>query len=177
MTISTEAGEVITDVSTGEATNAPGGLVFPFGTISYTTTSPVGGSVTMTFDFSADLPDPLSIYKVDKNGNYNELPTNLWKKVDANTVEVTVTDGDALTDMDGVANGSIEDPIAVAGQQSSGGGGGDNDTFDFGGGGCTIGNTQSARMDPIWLFLLLAPGLGILRRRAAATGTATKKGA
>jgi hypothetical protein len=32
-------------------------------------------------------------------------------------------------------------------------------------------------MDPIWLFLLLAPGLGILRRRAAATGTATKKGA
>ena len=53
----------------------------------------------------------------------------------------------------------------------------DDDLFDFGGGGCTIGNTQSARMDPIWLFLLLAPGLGILRRRAAATGTATKKGA
>jgi hypothetical protein len=25
-------------------------------------------------------------------------------------------------------------------------------------------------MDPIWLFLLLAPGLGLLRRRAVAPG-------
>jgi hypothetical protein len=41
--------------------------------------------------------------------------------------------------------------------------------FDFGGSGCTISNTQSASMDPIWLFLLLVPGLGILRRRTAKT--------
>lgn len=46
---------------------------------------------------------------------------------------------------------------------------GDDDTFDFGGSGCTIGNTQSTGMDPIWLFLLLAPGIGILRRRVSAT--------
>ena len=124
----------------------------------------------MTFDFSADLPDPLTIFKLVNNVP-NELPTNLWTKVDANTVEVIVTDGDPLTDQDGV-NGIIVDPIAVAGQQSSGGGGGggDDDLFDFGGGGCTIGSSQSAGMDPIWLFLLLAPGLGILRRRTAARG-------
>jgi hypothetical protein len=171
--ITTEAGEVITDVSTAAATNAPGGLVFPFGTISYTTTSPVGGSVTMSFEFSSDLPDNLVIYKVDNNGNYNELPTDLWKKLNSKTVEVTLTDGDALTDQDGVANGFIEDPMAVGGQQSSGGG----DTFDFGGGGCTLSTTRSTATDPIWLFLLLAPGLGILRRRTAATRSAkTKRG-
>jgi hypothetical protein len=51
--------------------------------------------------------------------------------------------------------------------QVSGGGSKDDDLFDFGGGGCTIRNTASAAMDPIWLFLLLAPGFGILRRRLA----------
>jgi len=30
-------------------------------------------------------------------------------------------------------------------------------------------------MDPIWLFLLLAPGLGILRRRLAMTGASGRK--
>jgi len=126
----------------------------------------------MTFEFSSDLPAELVIYKVDSNGNYNELPTNLWTKVNATTVEIMLTDGDALTDQDGVANGSIVDPIAVGGQQSSGGGG---DTFDFGGGGCTLNTTRSGGMDPVWLFLLLAPGLGILRRRTAATGSARTK--
>jgi hypothetical protein len=52
--------------------------------------------------------------------------------------------------------------------------GGDDDRFDFGGSGCTISNTQSATMDPIWLLMLLVPGLGILRRHVAATGTARK---
>ena len=169
MTISTEPGQVITDVSTGDAT-PPSGFIFPFGTIGYTTTSPFDGSVTMTFDFSADLPDPLTIFKVDNNGgNPQELPTNIWNKVDANTVTVTVTDGDPLTDT-GPVDGSIVDPIAVAGQQASGG-----DVFDFGGNGCSISNTRSTSMDPIWLFMLLAPGLGILRRRVAATATARVK--
>ncbi len=122
----------------------------------------------MTFEFSADLPDPLTIFKVDNNGN-TPLPTNLWRKINSRTVEVDVTDGDPLTDQDGV-NGSIVDPIAVAGQQASGG-----DVFDFGGNGCSISNTRSTGMDPIWLFLLLAPGLGILRRRIATTGIARTK--
>ena len=58
--------------------------------------------------------------------------------------------------------------------QISVGVGGDDDLFDFGGGGCTISNTQSATMDPIWLLMLLVPGLGILRRHVAATGTVRK---
>jgi hypothetical protein len=51
----------------------------------------------------------------------------------------------------------------------------DDDNFDFGGGGCTISKTPTTGMDPIWLFLLLAPGLGILRRRVAATGASGTK--
>ena len=52
----------------------------------------------------------------------------------------------------------------------------DDDTFDFGGGGCTISNTRSASMDPIWLLLLLAPGLGLLRRHRVATASARRTG-
>jgi len=118
----------------------------------------------MTFEFSFELPADLVIYKVDNDGNYNELPTNLWTKVNSTTVDVTVTDGDALTDLDGLVNGSIEDPIAVAGQQDGGGGGG-----------CSLSTTRSTGIDPVWLFLLLAPGLGILRRRTATTGSARTK--
>ena len=173
--ISTAPGELITDVSTGDASNAPSGFVFPYGTISYTTSSPVGGSVTMTFEFSSDLPADLAIFKVDSNGTYTELPTSIWTKVNANTVDITVTDGDALTDQDGVVNGFIEDPVAVGGTQG-GGGGGDDDTFDFGGGGCSISKSPSASLDPVWLFMLLAPGLGLLRRRLATTGTQGTKG-
>jgi len=161
VTITTAAGETISTSSTGTATGGPSDVSFPYGTISYTTSSPVGGSVTMTFEFSTDLPDNLVLYKVDNNDDYTELPASVWTKTGARTLEVTVTDGDPTTDQDGVVNGSIEDPLAVGGQQGGG------DTFDFGGGGCSISNTPSAGMDPIWLFMLLAPGLGILRRRLA----------
>jgi len=176
VTISTEAGESVSNTSTGAAVDTPDGYDFPAGIISYTTTSDVGGTVTMTFEFSTDLPDPLAIFKVDSNNNYTELKKDLWKQTGPRTVEVDVTDGDDDTDQDGKENGSIEDPIAVAGQQTGGGGGGggDDDRFDFGGGGCTISNTQSASMDPIWLFLLIAPGLGLLRRRTVATGRASR---
>jgi hypothetical protein len=158
VTITTEAGETISAVSTGIAFGGPSGIYFPFGNISYTTSSPVGGSVTMTFEFSTDLPDNLVLYKVDNNDVYTELPKTIWTKVNARTIDVTVTDGDPLTDHDGLVNGSIEDPLAVGGERGGGGGG------------CTLSKTPSAGMDPIWLFLLLAPGLGILRRRAASTG-------
>jgi len=160
VTITTESGETITDVSASVVTDVPRGMTFPFGAISYTTTSPKGGTVTMRFKFSSDLPKDLTVFKIDEKGNKTRLPRELWKKINNRTVDVDVTDGDSLTDMDKKKNASIKDPIAVAS---------DPDTFDFGGGGCTISNTQSTSVDPIWLFLLVAPGLGLLRRRRVAT--------
>jgi len=64
-----------------------------------------------------------------------------------NTITITLTDGDPLTDVDGLENGEIDDPGALAttssGSTSSSGGGG--------GGGCFItsaaaSQTPSARM-------------------------------
>jgi hypothetical protein len=65
--------------------------------------------------------------------------------------ETTVTDGDGLTDQ-GSEDGVVEDPAVVG--------------IDFGGSsGCTVSNTQSTSMDPIWLFLLAVSGIGLMRRQ------------
>ena len=165
VTITTEKGESISNVSTGIAAGGPNDVIFPFGTISYTTTSAKGGSVAMLFEFSSNLPDNLVIYKVDEKGKYTKLPKDLWTKIDKRSVEVIVTDGDGLTDQ-GPKDGSIVDPIAVGGDTSG--------AYDFGGSsGCTISNTQSASVDPIWLFLLAIPGAGLMRRRLAASKRAS----
>jgi hypothetical protein len=161
VSLKTEKGEVITDVTTGEAIGGPNDVDFPYGVIGYTTTSPKGGSVAMLFEFSSKLPDNLVIYKVDDKGNYTKLPKDLWTKIDKFTVEVIVTDGDKLTDQ-GPKDGMIEDPVAVGGEIG--------EVYDFGGSsGCTISNTQSASVDPIWLFLLAIPGAGLMRRKLAAS--------
>lgn len=167
VTISNDSGESIDNVSTGIAAGGPDDVIFPFGTISYTTTSAPGGSVTMRFEFSSNLPDNLEIYKVDDEGKYTKLPKDLWTKINKRTVDVIVTDGDGLTDQ-GPVDGSIEDPIAVGGDVSG--------AYDFGGSsGCTIGNTQSASIDPIWLFLLALPGAGLMRRRLATSKQASNR--
>ena len=80
-------------------------------------------------------------------------------------VQLTLQDG-GPNDADGRANGVIKDPGGVGlspqaadnvtGSASSGGGGG-------GGGGCAI--DPAAKMDPLWVVLLLIPAIGIQRRR------------
>ena len=153
--VTTAAGETLSQVSAADAINVPSSLGFPFGIISYTTTSPVGGSVTVRTTFDADLPDDPVVYKVDKQGIYRELPTSVWKKVNSRAVDITLRDGDPRTDLDGEINGSIDDPVGVGLVTGSGGSGG-----------CTLSTT--ARFDPVWLFLLVAPGVGYLRRRVTA---------
>jgi hypothetical protein len=70
---------------------------------------------------------------------------------------VTLTDGDPATDLDGLANGSIEDPVAVASVPvatgSSGGGGG----------GCTLAG-GSTKQDPLMPALMLTAIVSLLRR-------------
>ena len=102
--------------------------------------------------FFADLPDRLVIDKVDRANNYIELPDTLWNQLDDRSVEITLTDGDPQTDLDGAADGSIEGPVAIGSSTAAGGGGG----------GCTIGAT--ANMDPTWLLILLVPRIRYLRR-------------
>ena len=136
-------GQTLSNVSTGPDTGAPAGISFPFGTVSYTTTSAVGGSVTVRMIFSADLPSTMALYKVDNTNAYTELSTSVWTKVNATTVDVTLTDGDPATDLDGIADGSIDDPLAVASvpttSTSSGGGGG---------GGCSLLGSDTRQKRP-----------------------------
>jgi len=159
--ITTATGEMLSQVSTAPATGGPGGINFPFGTVSYTTTSPVGGSVTVRMTFSVDLPGNLVIYKVDNANVYTVLPTTIWTQIDARTVDITLTDGDPLTDLDGVNNGSIDDPMGAGGAAQAGIGGGGGG----GGGLCSLGpKTASAWMaGDLWLLLVFVLGLGLWR--------------
>jgi len=161
VTITTETGEMLSQVSTAEATDTPGGINFPLGTVSYTTTSPVGGSVTVRLTFSVDLPGSLVIYKVDNANVYTELPATIWTQIDVRTVDITLTDGGPF-DLDGMINGSIDDPLGAGGQVLAGFGGGGSG----GGGLCSLGpRTASAWMTgDLWLLLTFVLGLGLWRR-------------
>jgi len=151
VTISTAAGESLSQVTIAPATGAPDGMVFLFGAIGYTTSSPPGGSVTVRLAFSADLPENMVAYKVDSAGKYTELPAGIWALAGPRMVDITLTDGDPETDLDGVVNGSIEDPIALgsvvpAATGGSAGSGG-------GGGGCVL--NPVADKDPVLSVLVL----------------------
>jgi hypothetical protein len=162
LVITTAVGETLSRVSAAAATGGPIGINFPFGTVSYTTSAAVGGSVPVQMEFSADLPANLAIYKVDHAGVYTELATSLWTRVSPRRVDLTLTDGDPLTDLDGVANASIEDPVAPAEvvplADSSGGGGGGG-----GGGGCVL--NAAVNKDPAFPLFLLAALVYRFRRR------------
>ncbi|MGB5728845.1 MAG: choice-of-anchor U domain-containing protein, partial [Thiogranum sp.] len=153
----TAAGQALSQVSASAVTGGPIGINFPFGSVSYTTTSPVGGSVTARLAFSADLPDLLGLYKED-NGVFTELPTSIWTLVDPATLDITLTDGDPLTDLDGRA-GFIEDPVApaelvpLAGNSSSSSGG------------CALNTAAQREPDPIFPLLMLAAFGYWFRRR------------
>jgi hypothetical protein len=161
VTITTTAGQTLSGVSAAAASGGPAGVNFPFGMMSYTTSAAVGGSVPVQLEFSADLPADLAIYKVDHAGVYRELAKSLWTRVSPRRVDLTLTDGDPQTDLDGVVNALIEDPVApaeVVPLADSGGGGG---------GGCMISPT--AQGDPTLPLLTLAALLTITWRRPRTT--------
>jgi hypothetical protein len=159
--ITTAAGETLSGVSAAAATGGPAGVNFPFGTVSYTTSAAVGGSVPVQLEFSADLPANLALYKVDHAGVYRELPASLWTRVSPRRVDLTLTDGDPQTDLDGVVNASIEDPVAPAEVVPLA------DSSSGGGGGCMISPT--AQGDPTLPLLTLAAWVTISRRRLRVT--------
>jgi hypothetical protein len=88
----------------------PAGYEFRHGVATFLVTGMIPGdtaSVVMTY--SEPIPADAKIYKVDANG-FHEYPHAV---IDGNTVTLTLTDGGA-GDADGLANGIIDDPVAVA---------------------------------------------------------------
>ncbi|HEB86949.1 MAG TPA: tandem-95 repeat protein [Gammaproteobacteria bacterium] len=150
-------GQALTGVVTGTATNGPAGINFPLGTIGYTTTTTnPGDTVTVRLTFSAALPSNMKLYKVDNSGAFTELPTSVWTLVNSTTVDVTLTDGDPATDLDGIADGSIDDPLAVGSPAPSSSGGG---------GGCTLTNSGDQAKDPLMPMLMLTAVVWLSRRK------------
>jgi len=86
---------------------------FPYGTIKLKVTGlNPGDSVTLTVVFPEDVPEGAEFYKIDDVNGWQEIPYE--RTGAANSITVTLTDGDPLTDGDGLEDGTITDPSALA---------------------------------------------------------------
>lgn len=134
--------------STGKPNSST--FTFPNGVVKYTVTGTgVGATVTVTLTYPSTIPAGSKVYKITTAG-YTEFA---GASISSNQVTLTLTDGGA-GDADGVANGSIEDPVAVAtpvtNSGGSAGGGGGGGSFPLG-----------------WGSLLVILGLLLKRHRQA----------
>lgn len=124
-------------------------FIFPNGVIKYIVTGTgFGATVTVTLIYPSTIPAGSKVYKITAAG-YTEFA---GASISGNQVTLTLTDGGS-GDADGLANNSIEDPVAVAvpvtsNSGSTGGGGGGGGSFPLG-----------------WSSLLLILGLLLKRHR------------
>ena len=99
------------------ATPPPTGLQLYDGAVDFSVSNCLtGASIQVTIDYGSNLPAGAQLWKLS-NGSWSQLAASF----DDVTVTYTVADG-GLGDADGVANGTIVDPAAVAISRSSGGG-------------------------------------------------------
>ncbi len=141
-------------------TGKPEDIDFPWGAFNFDITGLTpGDTVTVTIVFDEAVPVDAKLFKVTATNGWVEIP------FDSNdgdeTITVTLTDGDAATDADGTADGTIFDPCAL-GVESSG----SSPASDGGSSTCFI-TTAGASSVCLLPFILLAAGcVGIgLRRR------------
>ncbi len=101
---------------------------FPYGVNRFLITGlSAGESVTLSVVFPDSVSTTAQYYKVDASGQWGEV--NFGSNDGDDMITLTLTDGDPLTDADGIANGIIDDPGALTtstapAASSSGGGGG-----------------------------------------------------
>jgi len=121
----------------------PEDCTFPYGAIQFDITDIAeGDSVTVTLVFPGDVPTTATYYKISEANGWK--PVEFGSNDGDNTITITLTDGDPLTDADGVVNGRIVDPGALGiteeadvddnsgdttSATSSGGGGGGDSCF------------------------------------------------
>lgn len=136
-------------------------LTFPYGTTKFDVTGLTpGATVTVTVVFPDKVPTNSKYYKIGAVGGWQEIP--FGDNDGDETITLALTDGNALTDADGLANGTIADPGALATVAAdptspatdSGSGGG-------GGGGCFINTAGNGSPGVQWAMLLLF-GIGFV---------------
>ena len=110
--------EALSDDDPDVAQDNKPSLSFPYGTIKCNITSlDPGEEVTVTVAFPEDVPQGAKIYKIDDINGWHEIP---YERTD-NAKEITITlkdglpeNGDPVTDGDGLEDGTITDPTALA---------------------------------------------------------------
>jgi hypothetical protein len=113
-------------------------MTFPYGTTKFKITGLApGATVTVTLVFPGNVPTSAKYYKISTANGWQQIPVG--SNDGDNTITLTLTDGDPLTDADGQPDGTIEDPGALATTSSSGSSGGGG-----GGGGCFIESVARA---------------------------------
>jgi len=140
--------------------DAVSGVRFPFGTVYFwAKTDNPGDFINVNISFDEPLPNHLTIYKVDNNKNYSEIPSDMWQRIDDYTISLTIQDG-GIFDLDNKVNGYIEDPIAVGSVE-------ERETTGGGGGGCSISNSNNDDIDPTFILLIILSifGFAITRRK------------
>jgi len=132
---------------------------FPYGTTKFKITGlNPGATVTVTLVFPDNVPTTARYYKISAASGWREIP--FGSNNGDETITIALTDGDPLTDADGLVNGEIDDPGALTTAASGGSGGG-------GGGACLIACAAASQAPAAGLILLLVVGavLGICTRR------------
>jgi hypothetical protein len=97
-------------------------LAFPYGVFDFQVTGLApGGSAVITVVFPDAVLQSARIYKITESGGWVQRTFNSNDGND--TITMTLTDGDPATDADGIADGTIHDPFALA-EKSGGSSGG-----------------------------------------------------
>ncbi len=160
----TSTGQAISNVShLANAAGQPAGFAFPFGLLSYHSTVVVGASQTVSLAFSSPLPLNPVLYKVNSAGVYSLIPNGAgvdqWRQLNANSIAITLLDG-GVFDLDGLPNGVIVDPVAVATSipvvapvQS------------YTSGGCVMASSSDGSLDPLLALLIVLSVASLMRRR------------
>lgn len=120
--------QVMTDDDPSIPQDGKPSLHFPYGALKFEITGLTAGEeVTLSMTFPNTLPSDARYYKISPSGAWTEV--SFTRGSDHKTITMTLKDGDSATDADGVANGTILDPGALAtAQEESSGGGGDGGT-------------------------------------------------
>jgi len=118
--------------------NGKPAMSFPYATVKYDIVGlNPGQTVTVTMVFPGTIRRDAKYYKIDTVNGWHEIP---FEDNDGdNTITLTLTDGDPSTDADGLENGILSDPGAIA--VSS-----DVTSTDGGGGGCFIATAAFGSM-------------------------------
>jgi hypothetical protein len=145
----------------------PAGYAFPHGVVSYVVAGVApGGTANVVITYPAAIPANARIYKVDSSG-FHEFPGAV---INGNSVTLPLRDGGA-GDADGQANGSIDDPVAVATPLAATTPPDPPASAAESSGGCSMAGTGGGLADAAGAYgFLAAVGLALLGRRARRAG-------